>query len=113
MPDSAWADRRRTRQGAGSGAGEGVRGTLGLRGARDVHRSGSAGGGRGAGCSEADVLALPNPSSAISREFTSPLKLFEYMASGRPIVASDLPSLREVLADGRNALLVEPATPRR
>jgi glycosyltransferase involved in cell wall biosynthesis len=59
---------------------------------------------------EADVLVLPNPSSAISREFTSPLKLFEYMAAGRPIVASDLPSLREVLTDGRNALLVEPGS---
>lgn len=56
---------------------------------------------------QADVLALPNPASAIAREFTSPLKLFEYMASGRPIVASDLPSFREVLTDGRNAVLVE------
>ena len=60
---------------------------------------------------EADVLVLPNPASAISREFTSPLKLFEYMASGRPIVASDLPSFREVLADGRNAVLVEAGNP--
>ena len=60
---------------------------------------------------EADVLLLPNPSSALSREFTSPLKLFEYMASGTPIVASDLPSLREVLTDGANALLVEPGNP--
>jgi glycosyltransferase involved in cell wall biosynthesis len=55
-----------------------------------------------------DVLVLPNPASAISSSFTSPLKLFEYMASGRPIVASDLPSLREVLRDGENALLAEP-----
>lgn len=60
---------------------------------------------------EADVLALPNPASAISSTFTSPLKLFEYMASGRPIVASNLPSLREVLRDGENALLVEPGNP--
>jgi glycosyltransferase involved in cell wall biosynthesis len=35
------------------------------------------------------------------------LKLFEYMASGRPIVASDLPSIREVLTDGDTAVLVE------
>jgi glycosyltransferase involved in cell wall biosynthesis len=56
----------------------------------------------------ARILALPNPASAISTHFTSPLKLFEYMAAGRPIVASDLPSIREVLADRRNALLVEP-----
>jgi glycosyltransferase involved in cell wall biosynthesis len=59
---------------------------------------------------DADVLLLPNPASAISTSFTSPLKLFEYMASGRPMVASDLPSLREVLTDGENALLVEPGS---
>src|SRR5262249_15264938 len=59
----------------------------------------------------ADVLVLPNPPSAISNTFTSPLKLFEYMASGRPIVASDLPSIREVLADDRNALLVDAGNP--
>ncbi len=55
----------------------------------------------------ADVLVLPNPPSALSNAFTSPLKLFEYMASGRPIVASDLPSIREVLTDGVNGVLVE------
>jgi glycosyltransferase involved in cell wall biosynthesis len=60
---------------------------------------------------QADVLALPNPASSLSSTFTSPLKLFEYMASGRPIVASDLASLREVLRDGENALLVEPGNP--
>jgi len=60
---------------------------------------------------DADVLTLPNPASAISSEFTSPLKLFEYMAAGRPIVASDLPSLREVLRHEQNALLVEPGNP--
>jgi glycosyltransferase involved in cell wall biosynthesis len=57
---------------------------------------------------QATILVLPNPASAISTNYTSPLKLFEYMAAGRPIVASDLPSLREVLADGESALLVTP-----
>ena len=38
----------------------------------------------------------------------SPLKLFEYMAHGLPIVSSDLPVLKEVLEDGRNALLCDP-----
>jgi glycosyltransferase involved in cell wall biosynthesis len=56
----------------------------------------------------ADVLVLPNPASAISTRFTSPLKLFEYLAAGRAIVASDLPAIREVLHDEVEALLVPP-----
>jgi glycosyltransferase involved in cell wall biosynthesis len=59
---------------------------------------------------DADVLVLPNPTSAISNRFTSPLKLFDYMAAGRPIVASDLPSIREVLANDDTAVLVEPGS---
>jgi glycosyltransferase involved in cell wall biosynthesis len=54
----------------------------------------------------ADVLVLPNTATAISTTYTSPLKMFEYLATGRPIVASDLPALAEVLRDGANALLV-------
>jgi len=41
----------------------------------------------------------------------SPLKLFEYMAAGRAIVASDLPAIREILDDGRTALLCNPEAP--
>jgi glycosyltransferase involved in cell wall biosynthesis len=52
------------------------------------------------------MLVLPNPASAISTHYTSPLKLFEYMAAGRPIIASDLPAIREVLRHGENSLLV-------
>lgn len=60
----------------------------------------------------ADVAVIPfSARQVISREHTSPLKLFEYMAAERPIVASDLPSLREVLHDERNALLVAPDEP--
>lgn len=59
----------------------------------------------------ADVLILPNSAKqTISQSYTSPLKLFEYMASGQSIVASDLPSIREVLND-HNAILVEPDNP--
>jgi len=55
----------------------------------------------------ADVLVLPNSAKEkISQFYTSPMKLFEYMASGQPIVASDLPSIREILNES-NAVLVE------
>lgn len=54
----------------------------------------------------ADILVLPSTASdRILREYTSPMKLFEYMAAERPIVSSDLPSIREVL-DDTSALLV-------
>jgi glycosyltransferase involved in cell wall biosynthesis len=59
-----------------------------------------------------DVLVLPNRGTVISASYTSPLKLFEYLAAGRPIVASRLPALAEVLRDEENALLVEPDDPR-
>ncbi|MEK7581842.1 MAG: glycosyltransferase, partial [Patescibacteria group bacterium] len=59
----------------------------------------------------ADVLVLPNSAKEeMSKSYTSPLKMFEYMASGRPIVASDLPSLREVLNEN-NAVFVKPDDP--
>jgi glycosyltransferase involved in cell wall biosynthesis/cytidylate kinase len=57
--------------------------------------------------SAADVLVLPNmPTSEESIRYTSPIKLFEYMASGRPIVAADLPSIREVLSEETAILFV-------
>ena len=45
--------------------------------------------------------------SDISR-WMSPLKLFEYMASGRPMVCTDLPAIREVITDQHNGLLAKP-----
>ena len=54
----------------------------------------------------ADVLLMPFPEKAHYGYFMSPVKMFEYMASGRPIIASDLPSIKEVLND-KNALLVK------
>lgn len=57
----------------------------------------------------ADVLVLPNkPINALSERHTSPIKMFEYMASGTPIIASDIPSLREILTD-ETCLFVKPS----
>ncbi|EFK08208.1 glycosyltransferase, group 1 family protein [delta proteobacterium NaphS2] len=41
-------------------------------------------------------------------QWMSPLKAFEYMSYGLPIVSSDLPVLREIFQHERNALLVDP-----
>lgn len=58
-----------------------------------------------------DVLVLPNSSvEKISNNYTSPLKMFEYMASNVPIVASDLPSIKEVLND-RNCVFAKTDNP--
>ena len=40
-------------------------------------------------------------------KYMSPLKMFEYMATGAPIISSNLPVLREVLKNNYNAILVE------
>ena len=47
---------------------------------------------------QACIAVLPNRADADSA-FTSPIKLFEYMAAGCAIVASDLPAVREILAE--------------
>jgi glycosyltransferase involved in cell wall biosynthesis len=39
--------------------------------------------------------------------YASPLKMFEYMALGKPILAPATPNIREILRDGENALLFE------
>jgi glycosyltransferase involved in cell wall biosynthesis len=50
-----------------------------------------------------DICVQPAATS-----YASPLKLFEYMAAGRAIVAPDQPNLREVLTDGSDAVLFPP-----
>jgi glycosyltransferase involved in cell wall biosynthesis len=52
-------------------------------------------------------VGIANNRTDTSR-YMSPLKIFEYMAQGKAIVASDLPVLREVLVNERHALLCEP-----
>jgi glycosyltransferase involved in cell wall biosynthesis len=59
----------------------------------------------------AAVVAVPFLRTGMTERHTSPIKAFEAMAAARPIVASDLPSSREFLCDGHNALLVPPGDP--
>jgi glycosyltransferase involved in cell wall biosynthesis len=54
----------------------------------------------------ADVLLMPygeeisiSSGTGHSAEISSPMKMFEYMAAGRAILASDLPVLHEILSD--------------
>lgn len=55
----------------------------------------------------ADVLVIPNTAKEeISLHFTSPMKLFEYMASNTPIVASRIPSI-EAVADKQSVWFFE------
>ena len=55
-----------------------------------------------------DLCAMPHPWTRYFAYYTSPIKLFEYMASGRAIVASDLPGFAEVITHEESALLVPP-----
>jgi glycosyltransferase involved in cell wall biosynthesis len=59
-----------------------------------------------------DVLVSPHVANADGTPFFgSPTKLFEYMAMGRGIVASDLDQIGEVLCHGDSAWLVPPGDP--
>ena len=52
-----------------------------------------------ASLSACDVLAMPFPDLPHYRTHMSPLKMFEYMAADRPLVTSDLPTVRDVLSE--------------
>ena len=58
-----------------------------------------------------DIALAPFPTGDHYTHYISPLKVFEYMAAGLPILATDLPSLREVLRHGENAWMVAPGSP--
>jgi glycosyltransferase involved in cell wall biosynthesis len=57
-----------------------------------------------------DCLVIPPTAAPLLRHGRTvlPMKTFSYLAAGRPIVAPDLPDLREVLHHNENALLVPP-----
>ena len=54
-----------------------------------------------------DVFAVPRADVPVTR-LVAPLKPLEAMATGKPVVASDLPPLREIVDDGATGVLVPP-----
>jgi glycosyltransferase involved in cell wall biosynthesis len=58
-----------------------------------------------------DILLALWSSKVPTINFCSPLKLFEYMAAGRVIVAHAFPTIQEVLTDEKEAVLCQPDDP--
>ncbi len=58
-----------------------------------------------------NVLIAPFPKNDHYSYYMSPMKIFEYMASKRPIITTDLPSIREVLRNEETALFTPPSDP--
>lgn len=59
----------------------------------------------------ADILLSPQVNNEDGTLFFgSPTKLFEYMAMGKPIIASDLAQIGDILENGRTAILTEPGS---
>tara|TARA_Y100000996_G_scaffold410319_1_gene392474 strand:+ start:3023 stop:4207 length:1185 start_codon:yes stop_codon:yes gene_type:complete len=65
----------------------------------------------------ADILLMPyqrklsvgeDGKGSNTSDWMSPMKMFDYLASGVPIISSDLKSLREILKHKHNSILVEP-----
>ncbi len=55
----------------------------------------------------ASIAVLPNDAGTPDSQYTSPLKLFEYLAAGLPIVATDLAAIREIVTEPDNCLFFE------
>jgi len=56
-----------------------------------------------------DVCVAPYP--RLARFYFSPLKVYEYMAAGLPVIASKVGQLAELIEDGVNGLLYPPNNP--
>ena len=56
----------------------------------------------------ADILIAPYEAQEFF--YLSPIKIFEYMAVGRAVVAAGVGQIREIIQDETNGLLYEPAS---
>jgi glycosyltransferase involved in cell wall biosynthesis len=62
--------------------------------------------------SSADLGVIPYGPVHLDNYFASPNKLFEYIQAGLPVVASDLPFLRKIIAENQIGYLFDPRHPR-
>jgi len=58
-----------------------------------------------------DIAAMPIQASTLNHRLTTPNKLFEAMAAGVPVVASDLPGMSQIIAETGCGLTCDPADP--
>ncbi|NJN47354.1 MAG: glycosyltransferase family 4 protein [Candidatus Competibacteraceae bacterium] len=56
---------------------------------------------------QAELALMPYQADLGHADSISPLKLFEAMAAGRPVIVSDLGPIREIVKDGENGLIVK------
>jgi glycosyltransferase involved in cell wall biosynthesis len=59
----------------------------------------------------ADVVAMPIQPTTLNHRLTTPNKLFEAMAAGVPVVASDLPGMANIVRDTGCGVLCDPSSP--
>lgn len=59
----------------------------------------------------ADIGVSPILPSSLNYRYSLPNKLFQYMAAGIPVVASDLPQVREIVNGARCGLVVDTTRP--
>jgi len=59
----------------------------------------------------ADIVAMPIQPTTLNHRLTTPNKLFEAMAAGVPVVASDLPGMAGIVRETGCGLLVDPTSP--
>ncbi len=59
----------------------------------------------------ADVMLMPIQPTSTNHEFTTPQKLWEAIAAGVPVVASDLPGMAEIVRSTHIGALCDPTSP--
>ncbi|MHB8460303.1 MAG: glycosyltransferase, partial [Candidatus Limnocylindrales bacterium] len=59
----------------------------------------------------ADVVAMPIQATTLNHRLTTPNKLFEALAAGVPVLASDLPGMAPIVLNAGAGLVVDPAAP--